>query len=381
MNNIGVKAHKHIAFVEDHYNPLGLIRSLGEIGINPIVILVGNRPLLIPSCRYVGKLHKAKTITDGFDILLNKYGNEALKPFVYTCNDSITSFLDIHFNQLRNKFYCFNGAVEGHITELMNKDAINQLAIKCGCKIPKEEVVERGIFPTTLQYPVMTKAIDSLIEGWKSDSFICQNEDELKKAFTKIRSQRVLVQEFIVKKNELCLDGFSFNEGKDVFIPYQTSYIRFTPKSYGNYMYLKPMEEKGVFKQIQDILREAKFTGIFSVEYLVDQNDQFYFLEVNFRNSTWSYAFTRGGCNLPYLWAKATLEGKLDINDYFIRKEQFTAMVEVSDFKEGVISRKISFWDWMKDVKNCDCLFYYNKYDKKPLFAKLLTPIIRIFKV
>ena len=32
--------HKFILLVVDHYNPLGIVRSLGEEGIIPIVILV-----------------------------------------------------------------------------------------------------------------------------------------------------------------------------------------------------------------------------------------------------------------------------------------------------------------------------------------------------
>lgn len=33
--------HKHICLVEDHTNPLSIIRSLGEEGIEPIVLIFG----------------------------------------------------------------------------------------------------------------------------------------------------------------------------------------------------------------------------------------------------------------------------------------------------------------------------------------------------
>lgn len=41
MENIDVKLRKHkfIVFSQDHYNPLNVIRSLGEKGLNPISIL------------------------------------------------------------------------------------------------------------------------------------------------------------------------------------------------------------------------------------------------------------------------------------------------------------------------------------------------------
>ena len=37
--NHEVYKHKHICLVEDHYNPLGIVRSLGEEGIKPIVTI------------------------------------------------------------------------------------------------------------------------------------------------------------------------------------------------------------------------------------------------------------------------------------------------------------------------------------------------------
>ena len=34
-----LREHKFIVFCQDHYNPLGIVRSLGEEGIRTIVIL------------------------------------------------------------------------------------------------------------------------------------------------------------------------------------------------------------------------------------------------------------------------------------------------------------------------------------------------------
>lgn len=40
--NENLKKHKFILLCEDHYNPLGICRSLGEVGITPIPIVSGN---------------------------------------------------------------------------------------------------------------------------------------------------------------------------------------------------------------------------------------------------------------------------------------------------------------------------------------------------
>lgn len=42
MNN-SIKGHLCIVFALEHYNPLGMIRGLGQNGINPIYISVKRR--------------------------------------------------------------------------------------------------------------------------------------------------------------------------------------------------------------------------------------------------------------------------------------------------------------------------------------------------
>ena len=374
--------HKFIVFCQDHYNPLGIIRSLGEKGIRPFVILESEHPVMINHSRYVEKLHLVKTQEEGFRLLLDLYGNEPEKPFLYTASDDITSLLDLHYDELIDKFYFFHGRKQGIVTRYMDKENICNLAVKHGCEIAKTEIVTPGVLPSMVSYPLMTKAIISTLGGWKNDSFICHNEQELIEAYKHIRSPKILLQEYITKKNELCLDGFCFNEGEDVYIPYYSNYLRFSNKSYGPYMVLKPFLDEKVMSQVKAILKEVGFTGIFSVEFLIDQNDKLYFLEVNFRNSTWSYAYTCGGYNMPYLWAKATLEEKLDLSN-IKPLEEYTAMVEPDDFVENVLKhRKIGIRQWAKEVESAQC-YYWNKEDNSPfwhyLWMRLWRPIKKKF--
>lgn len=203
--------------------------------------------------------------------------------------------------------------------------------------------------------------------GWKKDVHICRNEAELKQAYTNIQAQTLLVEEYIEKKNELCLDGFSINEGEDICIPYFTTYIRFYKNSYGHYMTLAPFEYQSVLNKVKAILKKAKFEGIFSVEFLIDKNNDLHFLEVNFRNSTWSYAFTYGGCNMPYLWAKSTLAGRILFEEMQLRDKPFQAIVEPSDFVRNV--KKVGVITWLKQCFSADCHYYYNKKDPKPFYS------------
>ena len=104
-----IQSHKHIIFAFDHYNTLGALRSLGEEGINAIVILYGEHTYLVGSSKYITVLHKVKTVEEGYELLLRKYGHEELKPFLYSCDDFVESYLDERSSELIDKFYFFCG--------------------------------------------------------------------------------------------------------------------------------------------------------------------------------------------------------------------------------------------------------------------------------
>lgn len=370
--NHEVYKHKHILLVEDHTNPLGIVRSLGEEGIHPIVLLCSKNPQLVNKSKYVGELHIFNTINEGYNYLISHYGKEKLKPFIYNGSDDITLLLDSHYEDLKDKFYFTNG--QGGIEKYLQKYDITQAAVECGLQIPKEELLEVGQMPKTLKYPVFTKAATSAKGGgWKDQAHICNNEDELRKAYTQIHTDNILVQEFIKKKNELCIDGISINGGEEVFMPYACSYYRFRPDSYGNYMYFFPFTDEKLIENIKRLIKQVHFTGIFCIEFLIDNNDELYFLEVNFRNSGWSYAFTKGGFNLPFRWAVSMLDNTLFM-DSFKPLEKFDAMQEIGDYYEFVKSKKIPLIKWLKEVK-ASYLFLYNSKDPAPFWNFLLQKI------
>lgn len=368
--------YKFIVFSQDHYNPLNLIRSIGEMGLKPISIVYGPHKCMIPYCGYVNRLHKVKTLEDGYRVLLEEYGHEVNKPFVFCSDDLTTSFLDMHYEEIKDNFYFYNAGEKGRIGWLQNKDNITDLGDKVGITCPRKEIVDTGVLPKTLDYPIMTKTLASTMGAWKGDVYICYNEEELKSAYKKIKSPKLILQEFINKKGEFCLEGISINDGKDVFIPYRIDYIRYHYDNYGHYMTVKPFEE-GEFKQkVVELMRLTKFNGIFELEFMKGINDELYFLEVNFRSSTWSYALTIGGCNMPYFWAKSTLLGRIPHEEMSLTSDTFTAMQEPDDFVSNVLNSRVKLSQWIKEVKGCNCLFFYNKKDKSPFYHYVLFRMI-----
>lgn len=363
-----LKDHKFIVYCGDNYNALGICRSLGEKGLDPIVVLYTQKPYLVNHCKYVKHFYQVESAEAGLEFIVEKWGNEPEKPFIYTMDDYTTMLLDQQYDGLSKKFYFFNCGKQGRLTYYQDKKNICDLAEKCGIPQPKGEVLKKGELPENLRYPVITKVTMSIKGAWKDDVFVCKNEEELKEAYTHIVADELLVQEFIVKKNELCVDGISINEGEEVIFPFTSEYLRFGKSSYGNYMNMLPYENEKVIAKIKNIIRGCHFSGIFSLESLIDRDDNLWFLEVNFRNSTWSYASTFGGINLPYYWAKWTLEGKMNLADCTIRKEPFKAMAELSDLSDIAHMPDVSFRTWLKQFRACECTYVYNAKDRSPFY-------------
>ena len=377
-----IKLHKHIIISGDNGNALGVVRSLAQGGVNPILIYLEQDhrlPLLI-KCKYLTIVHRVRTDEEIMELLLDTYGNEESRPFLYTCDDSMESFIDEQYDNLKDKFYFFNAGEAGRINKLMNKHEICLVAEKCGCRTPKQEIVDTGVLPKTLRYPVITKTLMSIMGAWKGDVYICHNEDELKDAYTKIKSPKLLLNEYITKKNELAVQGLSIDGGREVYLPFCVSFFRFSAEGYGSYMYIRPLQDENLIAKIKNIIRECHYTGCFEIEFLIDQEDQLLFLEVNFRYSFWNYAVTFGGLNYPLTWAQSVLDNHITEPEQGTLKQYFTAMSEPGDFGQSVATKKISFWQWLKDLHKADMLYYYNPQDPKPAWSFWYHKITRAIK-
>lgn len=213
-----VYLHKHILICGDNINSLGIIRSLGEKGIRPIVIVVeeGHIPLVSKS-KYVSKLIKTESFEESYEELL-KFADPACKPFVYTTDDNHESMLDLHYNELKDGYYFFNAGEAGRVTKLMNKDVLCDLAKECGFRIPAKEAVKRGELPKKINYPVITKTLTPYSAGWKRDVGIYHGDEELAEAYKGMISEELLLQEYVEKKNEYEIHGFSINNGEQIYL-------------------------------------------------------------------------------------------------------------------------------------------------------------------
>ena len=368
--NCRLEGHIVIVMAMEHYNPLSLIRSLGKKGINPVYIAIQGKGEIASSSKYVFKVHFAYSVDDAYKILLKEYGKEKLQPFILCTDDRTIGYLDEHYEEIKENFYFFNAGTSGRINEYMDKYRIIGLAKKHGLPTLNTICVEKGGIPEGLEYPIITKSISPLSGGWKADVFICKDEQELKQAYKSIQSPIVILQKYIDKINEYCLEGFSINGGKDSYFSISVTYNYLLKDYYSPYLTVGNTKKKEINSAVMAMLKEIGFEGVFEIEFLIDRDGTFYFDEINFRNSPWSYPSAALERPISELWMRAMLEGRINIEELIV-PDHFTAMIEPVDYAKRVESGLVTEAEWLYDFKKTNVTFYYDPDDPEPYYLMM----------
>lgn len=210
-----LKDHKFIVIGTVYYNSIGFCKSIKEAGCNAIFIdISGNCQLSRFARRYISEYYPTNSPEEAIQFLISRFGNEEYKPFIYTGLDRVYEVLNNHYNELIDHFYFFNCAIPENPNRYLNKKEMFRLVEGLNVtQPPKYECIRRGQLPQRVKYPIITKVTRPDAGAWKSDVYICRNDDELKKAWNNIVADEVFVQEFVEKKNELDVQGISINGG------------------------------------------------------------------------------------------------------------------------------------------------------------------------
>lgn len=365
---------EYIVFVSrDHYNPVGIVRTLGEEGIRPIVVVVKSKPKQVGLSKYVKKTYYVKDSEEGISLIIEKFGNTGEKHFILTGDDVTVMTLDRHYDDLKDSFYFYNAGGVGNVVKYMNKDLLCDLAVKCGFRIPKTWKVNVGEIPSDIEYPIITKAINSFSGEWKNIVFICHNDEELKEAYSKMKSKRILLQKYIKKIDEQGSEGFSVNKGKDAFFSVWNSEAYHLEGQYAPAWNNKNVDNEDYIRKASAMLAEIGFEGIFEFEFMVGEDNELYFLEINFRNTINGWETTMAGMPSATLWCKSMLEGKIDKEKYYKKiPEGFYTIAECFDYDVRVKGKLISKKEWKKYYKNANAKLYLGRNDFKPFLSFVL---------
>lgn len=372
--------NKIIVFGGNHHNTLGVIRSLGEAGITPILILHGTSQSFVAQSKYINETHYVKNEEEGINLIINKYSSEKLPPIIICCSDGASHCIDINYNKLKGHFIYPNAEQEGHITTLMDKEHMRILAEQCGLITPRTWIISpTDSIPEDIIYPCIIKPLLS-IEGSKNDIHICYDKTNLQLDLDSVHTPKVQIQEYINKDYEFQLIGcvIKTEQKRQIIIPGVSQIIRSSSISNTGFLKYIPINKTKDIEldRIKQFILKTQYIGLFSVEFIKSQKGNNYFMEINFRNDGNAYAVTGSGCNLPYIWCKGML-GHINEN-HTIPKETFV-IPELIDFLQSVLTHKISLFRWMKDVIKSDTYLLYNKHDKKPFYFELKYYMSRAF--
>lgn len=359
-----------VLVTKEHYNPLGIVRTLGEAGIRPIVVSVKGDLKFVGQSKYVKEKYYVDSTEEGIQFILEKFAkNKNEKSFILTGDDVTVSMLDKHYDELKDYFYFYNAGEADRITHFMNKDVLMSLVTKYGIQCTKTWKVKVGEIPEDIIYPVMTKAINSIGNEWKGIVYICKNDRELTEAFGHMKSEQVLIQQYIEKVDEISFDAFSVNKGKDIFVVMEASQLYNMHDKYSPYWSIKNSENKEMQEKIAKVIEEIGLEGIFEFEFIKDKNGKLWFLEINFRNTALGYATTVAGMPQIIYWCESMEKGFIDKEKYYKKiPNGLTAMAECFDYDARVKTGLISKREWRKQFKEAKCKMYKGRYDNIPFF-------------
>lgn len=360
--------YRAIVIGDSFNNTLGLIRSLGEAGVQQMLLLVGGDRLFVSKSRYLKKsnVYRVGTIEECLPIL-QRLADGTHRQVIICTNDKAAAFVDKNEDILSVDYITpMSGRRLGGF---MNKKVQCDLAADSGFDIPKSDVYRRGeALPQNIAYPILLKPLTS-IEGEKSDIHICKDRCDLDAALeSDSKCNEFILQEYIEKEYEVNMIGVSTDWG--VVIPGGIKKIRhyptiYSPCSFGVYL---PVEAFNFdISVVQRFMDKVKYRGPFSVE-LLHKGDRNYFMEVNFRHDGLAYTATAAGVNLPYIYM-------LFKDIYECKKVRKTYMMDLSIDFCHCKDKTLGFWRWVRDYLKTDCQLNFSIRDPYPTICYYMNKI------
>lgn len=371
-----------VIITEDHYNALGVIRSLGECGIEIILVLITDGKTYVDSSKYVGKTIKtARTEIDILNALKQvTEENTECKYVLFPLSDFAALTLDKNYNSIGNNVYAPN--MSGKMEQYQNKYFSKIKAAECGLTIARDTVlnVEEQL-PEWNIYPAILKPLAS-VDGFKSDISILNNQHELIECVSSFKTKgyrKALLEEYIHGSDEHMIEVMGYASNGTVKIAGIISKIREYPIKKGSTSYAEIVaEHKDInFENIKRYIKNSGFSGLFDMEFKYSDGKA-YFIECNFRNGAPAYALTCKGNNIPVGWLENVLEISVERKNRVTKKNFF--MVEQNDLI-NMLKGEVHIGNWVKDFKNSNKLFFSAK-DLKPViiyYIKLVQQIIKRF--
>lgn len=365
----------------NHHNGLGIIRSLGEIGCKLFFIAISTRKSYVTKSKYIEKSWYAESEQDVLNIIFDNFSQENTKSIIIPSDDYTASIVDRNLNLLSKEFLVPNiNWEENAVLKNMNKHLMNSLAEKHGLLVPKSyeinlnevEGLTNNISRLDINYPCIVKPLQS-IDGSKSDIIINRNPTDLQKTLEGLKDiyKEVIIQEFINIEREFGIQGIVTCGGKEIIIPGIIEKLRQSTAAPGSTTYAKLVKTNVLIEmdKVKSFIKGLGYAGIFDMELMYSKG-KVYFIELNFRNGAYGYAYTKAGINLPALWCLNAIGQDISFDSKLIKRE-VTLMSEIADFR-NVFDSKLRLVKWIVQFLKSDVHLILNKHDLRPFIYKFI---------
>lgn len=373
---------KAIVISEDHYNALGMVRSLGIAGIKINLILTTTGKTYVDSSKFVTKTSKVKHTSKAIIKEIKNIVND--DKFIYVLfplSDFAAQIIDDEFDKFPSYVIVPNAC--GKLRQLSDKYLIKKFAEESGLDVPKGIITNFQNENNWNTYPAIIKPLIS-IEGVKSDILIVSSYTELIKAFDYYKSKgyvRALIEEYIDGEDSHMVEVMG-GRNYDGTIDFAgiISKIREFPIYNGSTSYAKIVSKHdGIdLSKISFFLEKTKFIGLFDFEFKC-LGDKAYFIECNYRNGAPGFVFTKQGINMPVQWIQKNVENIAYERDY---NNEILFMVEQNDLI-NMLKGTPSFIEWISQYRKSVKIFAY-KGDYVPVikyyYKFLINLIYHIFR-
>lgn len=376
---------------DDGINSLGVLRSLGEKGYKPDLMITSNSKSNIFILK--SKYYKSYQIVDKNEkAVYNKlvdYGKKNKGAYIFPTSDFVLNVLSCYRDDLTEMFIFPSVAVEdGSLSDLMRKTKMAEYAEKAGFCVPKTMKylvkdsygTDRNLFKFfSNNYPLILKSESIDLPG--CDFLIVKNENELKDSLAQCIGSTIMIQQFIQNAEEVAIQGVAYGDNQEPIVCGIVKKIRTSVFALGTTTYanLEMIKDDDLKKMCLSFMKTIGFSGLFDIEILV-KNKKYYFIECNLRNGSYGYAFTRMGANLPELWLKGMNAPKgtfLPATNKNLK--DITFVNDIGDFAH-VIKKNISPFKWLAQYISADARLTYNFKDPKPFYSEIVYEISKNIK-
>lgn len=383
MRQTGLKTD-FILFGAGNYNTLGVLHQLGEIGVDPLLLIVGKardrkHGNLIGYSKFARQIVEVATENEGLEWLLDHKDAFGEQTIVYPTSDTAERLLDSNLDTLCPKFRFPNAGRQGSVTRLMDKKLQTEIALESGLPVIKSQYSNATDFSfDKVEYPCMVKPLNST-EGSKGDMRVCHDEAKLKEALADAsETKNFIVQKYIENEADRLFLGMAFSTG-EVWIPAVVAKPGVSAR--GEYThavistdvcrYLPEIDEVKAF------VKRLCYRGPFSIEF-GHEKGQNYFFEINLRNDGTSCYPLNAGIN----FAEAYLNDSPSSSQETIEYEMID---EVGDLRR-VLGRELSLSEWLRAFRKAGSYRFYHKGDYGLIFpllqmfiSRLTDKIVRMF--